>query len=124
MGTLCTFYTSVEFPLTGEYLTIGPVRIVDAGLRLWEDFGQSEKLDKGALTYTPSEVGVKRVRLFVLVFDWAGEVHVRRLIWGTGDGQMPAGSVLYNAARKVALTVSKDERSMFRRTTPWRMLES
>ncbi len=118
-GTLSDFYVSVEFPLSGVRRTIGPVRLVDAGLRLWEDFGQSERLDKDALTYKPSDTGVKRVRLFVLVFMWAREIHVRRLI--VSDAQIPAGAIVQHAAMKVALTISKDERSMFRRTSPWRM---
>lgn len=113
------FYVSVEFPLSGVRRTIGPVKLVDGGMRLWEDHGQSERLDKRALTYTASDTGVKRVRLFVLVFEWAGEIHVRRII--TDAPQIRPGKMLEHAARKVALTISKDERSMFRRTTPWRM---
>lgn len=122
VGTLCTFYTGVEFPLTGEYRTIGPVRLVDAGLRLWEDFGQSERLDKNALTYTASDSGVKRVRLFVIVFEWAGEIHVRRIIINAPN--VPTGAILQHAASKVALTTSKDERSMNRRLQPWKILGS
>lgn len=114
---------SVEFPVSDVYRTIGPVRLVDAGLRLWEDFGQSERLDKDALTYTASDAGVKRVRLFVLVFIWAREIHVRRLIVGAHK-PVPAGSILQHAAMKIALTITKDERSMNRRLQPWKILGS
>ena len=117
-GVLAEFYVIVEFPLSEGYRLIGPVTLVDAGLALWEDSGTSERMDPNGLMYTASTAGIHRVRLFVMVFDWAGERHVRRSHWGTYNS-MGRGLVLHRMANKVALTVSKDERSMYRRLNPW-----
>jgi hypothetical protein len=108
----------VEFPLSEGYRTIGPVRLVDGGLVLWEDSGTSERMDPNGLTYTASDKGIHRVRLFVTIFDWAGERHVRRSYWGT-NVPMNREILIPRMANKVALTVSKDERSMYRRLNPW-----
>jgi hypothetical protein len=117
-GVLAEFHVAVEFPLTGLYRLVGPVTLVDTGLVLWEDSGTSERMDPRGLTYTASQPGIHRVRLFVTIFDWAGERHVRRNYWGA---TVPMGRqrVLAHTVNKVALTVSKDERSMYRRLNPW-----
>ncbi len=118
VGTLCHFSVIVEFPLSEGYRTIGPVRLVDGGLVLWRDVGTSERLIDQGTSYTGSTPGIHKVRLFVLVFDWAGERHVRRSYWGMNQ-PMGRDLVLQRMASKVALTTSKSEISMYRRLHPW-----
>ncbi len=117
-GVLAKFHVAVEFPLTGDWRLVGPVTLVDCGVVLWQDSGTSERLIDQGTSYTVSTPGIHRVRLFVLIFDWAGERHVRRSYWGTNQ-PMGRDLVLQRAASKVALTTSKSEISMYRRLHPW-----
>lgn len=116
------FYAWVEFPLTGLYRKVGPVRVVHAGYIKYYDRGSSEVLIKDGLQYKASTAGIKKCDLFVLVFDWAGERHVRRIFAPRVHVPHEPGKIqrlFAIAAFKVALTTSKDERSMYRRLNPW-----
>ncbi len=104
--------------MTGEYRQVGPVRVVHAGYIKYVDHGVSEALVKDGLEYSASTAGTKKCDLFVLVFDWVGERHVRRLFLArknTAHRPGKLGRLFSLAAQKVALTTSKDERSMYRR---------
>jgi hypothetical protein len=109
------FFVWVEFPLTGSYRKVGPVRVIHAGYIKYLDRGTSEKLIKNGLAYSASDPGIKKCDLFVLVFDWAGERHVRRMFRGRSNDNGGYERLMWEAAYKVALTTSKDERSMYRR---------
>ncbi len=117
-GVLAKFHVAVNFPLSGDWRLVGPVTLVDCGVLLWRDSGTSEQLIDQGTSYTASTPGIHKVRLFVLIFDWAGERHVRRSYWGT-NAPMGLDRVLQRAANKIALTTSKSEISMYRRLHPW-----
>lgn len=123
VGKIADFFVRVEFPVSGDIRIYGPVDLYHAGYIKYEDFGTSEVMDNAAgLTYSASEPGVRKADLFVLVYRTLGhtnqdlgDVMVRRIFMKRVNGRKRLQPLLKLAARKVALSVNKDERILMRR---------
>jgi hypothetical protein len=114
-GEIAKINVAVEFPLTERYALVRDVRIVHAGYIRYRDFGTSEAMAEHGLTYKATEAGTKKADLFVLVFDFLGNTYVRRMFRGRKNVGPWRARLLQNAANKVALSISKDERNLMKK---------